>query len=397
MLEETEIEVDLPSERVLVGNKGKGKAGAPDSDDDSAESLPHRTKGREMRVWTRNLDHVNILAVTEGMRVTEELALDPKAVALDKNNRLSTSEEERERPKRSNYFSFGRSDSPDPTAQGASTGNTIPTAHRLRHLFPLHLYTSLPLTASYHAGHCESSYGFSILQRRIERFGLKRFRAHTDTSRAGLLWAVEMGERLRTGDQEAVEEIERLGRAIVAKGTWAPELEVEESGAGAISGSMPSEDPFSNSVASAGEGGIAADRKPRLGAALRPPFLDGYPPSPLQRVRNWWKGEKGVVQQAREAGELIFRITRALNSIIDVSCTLCLSTEERMRWAHKARETFNMKLPSSASRSDATPASAQRDAQAKAARKAREAEERRRRMAEMVDGDDIRERRQGGM
>ncbi len=397
VMEETEVDVEYPAAALStaaaaaagVAGRGPGDgagAGAQGTTGSaaagSAGTKSGSIAGREMRVWTRNLDHTNVMAVTEGLRMTEQLQLRPPPP--------STSSPSQPSPTQANYHA---------TAAAA-------------------LLVPLPATQYAAAGHILSSYGFALLQRRIERFGLKRFTAHADTSRAGLDWTARTSRMLertawdlaqvaqhaaasssvssfafaagaggaagaaafaggtglkqwdRKEAERTAEEVRRLVSTTVAKGTWTPE-QYEQAvqdgtelvqlanasagggggGGGSTAPAVPAggseghkqlgDDSLASASASTGyntqrdehsdqgqsheqrqraldaqataawleamdptsDPMAAAERAPRLRAVFRPPFLDGYPATPLQRLRNWWKGKPGVVQQAREAGE----------------------------------------------------------------------------------------------
>ncbi|WFD32487.1 hypothetical protein MSPP1_003535 [Malassezia sp. CBS 17886] len=137
---------------------------------------------RTMSLWTRNLDHTNVLAVTEGIRFQE-----PAAGTAP--------------------------DSPPPRT-------TCTTVADIR-----------------------SEIKFRLLQRRIEKFGLNRYISHKDTSRESLLWSIHHLSYLRSPS---------AGRASFAQASF----------------------PLT--------------RTQRFLQALRPPFLDGVPASPLQWVRRRW-------------------------------------------------------------------------------------------------------------
>ncbi|KDN43089.1 hypothetical protein K437DRAFT_274982 [Tilletiaria anomala UBC 951] len=290
VLEETEVEVDLDLPAAVEDLSSSATRSVPNRQD-------MRQKGREMRVWTRNLDHTNVLAVTEGVTLREELEELPFVAVAH----TSPSPE-----LRTKYNFFGSSSSPA-SAMEQSSASLVASR-------------SLPLTHCLTTGHVSSSVGFSLLQRRIEKFGVKRFKAHSDTSRAGLLWVVDAAARIRAGDLSALE----ILRASLAA------AHVDGDGAHSDARSMGAEDGTGVGDASTGwaigrgwresADGQGDRTRPRLRAAFRPPFLDGYPATPLQRLRNWWKGEPGRVQQAKEA-------------------------EERIRWAYKARELFEVNLP----------------------------------------------------
>lgn len=141
------------------------------------------TRPRTMSIWTRNLDHTAVLAVTEGIRYQEEA----------------------------------------PSMTGCATLADI-----------------------------RSQITFSLLRRRIEAFGLKRYMAHKDTSRQGLIWSME-----------------HLAHLI---------------------------DPTRSSYKDTAPP-TSRTKTQRLLHALRPPFLDGYPLGPIQWAKRRWNQWK-----ARRAG-----------------------------------------------------------------------------------------------
>ncbi|WFD04019.1 aminodeoxychorismate lyase [Malassezia obtusa] len=152
VLEESEVDLSAPS------------------DDDSTP--------RVMSIWTRNLDHTTVLAVTEGIRFTEN-----------------------------------RKDVPPKAPTLCSTDADV-----------------------------RSDLSFSLLRRRIEKFGLKSYLSHMDTSRKGLFWSIRHLNHLR--------------------------------------------DPSSTRIMTTDPG---PSRTKRLLHALRPPFLDGYPLGPIQWIKQRWK------------------------------------------------------------------------------------------------------------
>lgn len=94
----------------------------------------------------------------------------------------------------------------------------------------------------------ESQISFGMLRRRIEKFGLARFVAHKDTSQQGILWT----------------------RSQLEDGS--------------------SEDRFSTSTTREEElqRSSIAQKRFKLLESLRPPFLDGYPLGPWQKLKVWW-------------------------------------------------------------------------------------------------------------
>lgn len=96
------------------------------------------SSSRQMRTWTRNLDHTTVLAVAEGLTFTELLRADPKGKQREWN---------------------GSSDQGSSSSSSAAAGE--PSTHCL---------TSAHITSD-----------VSVIWKRIEKFGLKRFMAHMDT------------------------------------------------------------------------------------------------------------------------------------------------------------------------------------------------------------------------
>lgn len=129
----------------------------------------HDNAPRVMSIWTRNLDHTSVMAITEGLKFEET--------------------------------------------------STAPA----------------PLTRCEAAADVRSEISFKLLRGRIEKFGLKRYISHLDTSRDGLIWTIRRLLHL----QNALPEI------------------------------LPT-------------------RRQRLLNAMRPPFLDGYPLSPWQWTKKKW-------------------------------------------------------------------------------------------------------------
>lgn len=136
---------------------------------------------RVMSIWTRNLDHTTVLAITEGLRYTERYSDD----------------------------------------------GSMPAA----------------ITQSDTRADIRSDLPFSLLRGRIEKFGMKRYISHIDSSRNGLIWSIH-----------------QLMPSIVRK-TELPAL--EES--------------------------VKNTRRHRLLHAIRPPFLDGYPLGPWQWAKRKWR------------------------------------------------------------------------------------------------------------
>ncbi|SPO24707.1 related to UPS1 - mitochondrial intermembrane space protein that regulates mitochondrial cardiolipin levels [Ustilago trichophora] len=112
----------------------------------------------------------------------------------------------------------------------------------------------------------ESQINFGMLRRRIEKFGLARFVAHKDTSQQGIMWT-----RSQLGDGEA-----------------------EQS-----SSSQRDHDVLQRSS--------MPQKRFKLLESLRPPFLDGYPLGPWQKIKMWWySGHYSQVKELRD-GYLIER------------------------------------------------------------------------------------------
>ncbi|KAJ9478396.1 Protein UPS1, mitochondrial [Pseudozyma hubeiensis] len=130
--------------------------------------------------------------------------------------------------------------------------------------------TQQPLWRSYcktlTTAQIESQVSFGMLRRRIEKFGLARFVAHKDTSQQGIMW---------TRSQLGQESIAALGSNTVEHGV------LQRS-------SIP-------------------QKRFKLLESLRPPFLDGYPLGPWQKIKMWWySGHYSQVKELRD-GYLIER------------------------------------------------------------------------------------------
>ncbi|CAO1621498.1 unnamed protein product [Parajaminaea phylloscopi] len=167
------------------------------------ESSTRPQKGRQMRTWTRNLDHTTVLAVAEGLTFREEITS-----AMIAQPPVSETEEK-------------------------SPAASIPQTHCV---------TSAHITSD-----------VSVLWKRIEKFGLKRFKAHMDTSRQGLLYAA----------------------------------------------SHLSDNRYPHSLS------LPAAPTPiaKLREALRPPWLDGLPISPFQRARRFLEERIALPQRYRTIKE----------------------------------------------------------------------------------------------
>ncbi|CAO1635667.1 unnamed protein product [Sympodiomycopsis kandeliae] len=165
--------------------------GGENSQSSSQHDIPPGSYGRQMRTWTRNLDHTTVLAVAEGLTFTE---------LLDRTSPASES----------NAKGKGKGKSKDQSS--------VTDAPR-----ELHCLTSAHITSD-----------VSVLWGRIEKFGLKRFKAHMDTSREGLLWSA----------------------ASVSNQLYPHDV------------SPPIQTPIT-----------------RLRESLRPPWLDGLPLGPIQSLR----------------------------------------------------------------------------------------------------------------
>ncbi|KAE8216241.1 hypothetical protein CF327_g592 [Tilletia walkeri] len=171
VLEESEVELQ-PS----IGNSGEPK--------------------RNMRSWTRNIDHTTVLAVTEATRFKEDVRSVGSKGGKGKERAL------------------------DPALSDVST----------------------PLTLTTTSAHISSQISFAMLRRRIESFGLTRFIAHKDTSREGHIWAI--------------------------KTHWLPHTRAQAQSELELAEQPPK-------------------RRRMIASAFRPPFLDGLPASPVQRLRDW--------------------------------------------------------------------------------------------------------------
>ncbi|CAD6893852.1 unnamed protein product [Tilletia controversa] len=152
---------------------------------------------RNIRSWTRNIDHTTVLAITEATRFKEAVRSTDSASVKGKERAL------------------------DPDLPDTATTLTLTTT----------------------SAHISSQISFAMLQRRIESFGLTRFIAHKDTSREGVIWAI--------------------------KTHWLPHTQAQAQS----------------------ELDLAEQQQPKrrrvIASAFRPPFLDGLPASPVQRLRQW--------------------------------------------------------------------------------------------------------------
>ena len=155
---------------------------------------------RTMTIWTRNVDHTSVLSVTEGLRFVERAPAD---------------------------------------AQAEQKGGT---------------------TESHVRADVRSGISFSVLRKRIEKFGLNRFIAHKDTVRV----LQRCFSTNRQSSEGLIWTMTHLS-AIIGTGT-AP---------------VPLLEPTHPS------------KKERLLHMLRPPFLDGNPPTLLQRLRQHWRRWRG--------------------------------------------------------------------------------------------------------
>lgn len=112
----------------------------------------------------------------------------------------------------------------------------------------------------------ESQMSFGMLRRRIEKFGLARFVAHKDTSQQGIMWTrsqLEDGDAKKSADTSRQEGV--LQRSSIPQ------------------------------------------KRIKLLESLRPPFLDGYPLGPWQKIKMWWySGHYSQVKELRD-GYLIER------------------------------------------------------------------------------------------
>ncbi|CEH17660.1 Protein similar to predicted member of the intramitochondrial sorting protein family [Ceraceosorus bombacis] len=174
-----------------------------------------QNEGRRMHTWTRNLDHTTVLAVTEGLTLTERISSSIKSGG--------DADVKGKQPLRGDQASTGI---------GSVSESTVACLSR---------------------GHITSSVSPAFLARRIEKFGLKRFVAHAETSHDGLL----------------------LVHAALLR---------------AASGEPPS----SHST--------TMTKRGKLAQALRPPFLDGYPPSLIVRARRKYEQARGWWKDLRRGG-----------------------------------------------------------------------------------------------
>lgn len=106
----------------------------------------------------------------------------------------------------------------------------------------------------------ESQMNFGMLRRRIEKFGLARFVAHKDTSQQGIMWT---RSQLYDGEAELSTSSNREQGVLQRS-------------------SMP-------------------QKRIKLLESLRPPFLDGYPLGPWQKIKMWWySGHYSQVKELRD-------------------------------------------------------------------------------------------------
>ncbi|PWN51935.1 hypothetical protein IE53DRAFT_385681 [Violaceomyces palustris] len=249
VLEESEVELDphFPSSSA-ASSSYHGQLDAPPE--------LAMSDGRNMRVWTRNLDHTTVLAVTEGLRFREKIQ-DPKKsaeslvsapVGVEKGKGKSA------RPILGQPVPLVGTEFKS-EVKGSSGKRKAPSD-------PASLDPGIRnWCATINTGQVESGVGFGLLRRRIENFGMTRFIAHRDTSNQGLLWTLS-----------------HLDPSLL------PSLHLT---------------PYRSDKTLSG--------KARLLAALRPPFLDGYPLSPLQRLSKWFYSTTGRTPPsemlATESGE----------------------------------------------------------------------------------------------
>ncbi|GAC96451.1 mitochondrial intermembrane space protein sorting protein [Pseudozyma hubeiensis SY62] len=112
----------------------------------------------------------------------------------------------------------------------------------------------------------ESQVSFGMLRRRIEKFGLARFVAHKDTSQQGIMWT-----RSQLGQESIAASGPNTGEQGVLQRSSIPQ------------------------------------KRFKLLESLRPPFLDGYPLGPWQKIKMWWySGHYSQVKELRD-GYLIER------------------------------------------------------------------------------------------
>ncbi|CDW97620.1 hypothetical protein [Sporisorium scitamineum] len=217
-MEESEVELDLlppRSKTISQSDAADGSTAAEEHASTSASpptNLKGRTKnGRAMRSWTRNLDHITVLAVTEGLVFKER-------------------------------FGFML-----PDADRGSDGTTTGTQQGIWRSYCKTLTTA----------QIESQVSFGMLRRRIEKFGLARFVAHKDTSQQGIMWT-----RSQLGDDDLT---------------------------------SPS------SVGSVLQRSSMPQKRIKLLESLRPPFLDGYPLGPWQKIKMWWySGHYSQIKELRD-------------------------------------------------------------------------------------------------
>ncbi|CBQ71739.1 conserved hypothetical protein [Sporisorium reilianum SRZ2] len=215
VMEESEVELDLLPPRSETTSQIDTAAEHVSAPTPPPTNLKGRTKnGRAMRSWTRNLDHVTVLAVTEGLVFKERFGFMLPDSASGPDGAMSATHQ----------------------AAWRSYCKTLTTAQ------------------------IESQVSFGMLRRRIEKFGLARFVAHKDTSQQGIMWT-----RSQLGDDNLA--------------------------------------PSTNSGQDQGvlQRSSMSQKRFKLLESLRPPFLDGYPLGPWQKIKMWWySGHYSQIKELRD-------------------------------------------------------------------------------------------------
>ena len=185
---------------------------------------------RVMSIWTRNLDHTSVLAVTEALKFQE-----PRQ-EMQSQQKSSWSQSQAQP-----HLHLHSEPPPHPQLQLQSQHLT----HGQPSQPPMRPFTHLQLAAD-----VRSAVSFKLLRYRIEKFGLKRYMSHVESSRNGLIWVITR---------------------------MAPHL------ASVHTEHMPPHVP--------------PPPRRRLLNALRPPFLDGYPETPWQWLKKKWRQWRGAFRR----------------------------------------------------------------------------------------------------
>ena len=185
---------------------------------------------RVMSIWTRNLDHTSVLAVTEALKFQE-----PRQ-EMQSQQKSSWSQSQAQP-----HLHLHSEPPPHPQLQLQSQHLT----HGQPSQPPMRPFTHLQLAAD-----VRSAVSFKLLRYRIEKFGLKRYMSHVESSRNGLVWVITR---------------------------MAPHL------ASVHTEHMPPHVP--------------PPPRRRLLNALRPPFLDGYPETPWQWLKKKWRQWRGAFRR----------------------------------------------------------------------------------------------------